>query len=722
MKSNAVSFIDGVPANGLQSTSLQKLLDFSPDVICAFDAEGNFLSVSAAAKALWGYYPQELAGLSFLHLVIDADKAATKKAVQQAMSHAGTTHFKNHYTCKDGSTKPFLWSVSWDSEEKVMYAVAKDACAQKEAETQTLLQQKRLKRAYNLAGIAWWELDIAKQQYTCSEEVFQLYGVPIPADNTISVKQFLTYVYAGDLARLQYDMEQLCTDTYFQYQHRINKGNGDVAYLIHYAEMVRNEMGEPVMIQGVTKNITDTKLHELQLQASEQKLQQYVTRLHDILESIGDGFYAVDHNWNITYWNKKAEELLLRQRDEALGKNLWDIYKEAIPLKFHSEYTRAMNQKTAVQFEEYFEPLHKWFEVAAYPSNEGLAVYFKDVTSRKEQETNLKISNERFEFVSKATTDAVWDWDIINNTNYFNEAFTKLFGHSAKSQSTTDSWSEHLHPGDKNKVNESINRALANPAISTWEEAYRFIKANGQVAHVYDRATIIRNEGGKAIRMVGAMQDITKIKETEKAISRAIISTQEKERSEIGKELHDNVNQILTTVKLYIENIRDYPDHRAHFIDKSITLAQRAINEIRQLSRQLVTPVMADLGFEATLQELVEHYQSLNLFAFDLYFDVAETRVDKNMQLTIFRIIQEQLTNVIKHAKATQVTVKVAQEQQALLVQVYDNGVGFDSSRQITGLGLRNIEHRSHLFNGKMTLQSAPGEGCQLQIIFPLST
>ena len=222
--------------------------------------------------------------------------------------------------------------------------------------------------------------------------------------------------------------------------------------------------------------------------------------------------------------------------------------------------------------------------------------------------------------------------------------------------------------------------------------------------------------------MVGAMQDITKIKETEKAISKAIISTQEKERSEIGKELHDNVNQILTTVKLYIENIRDYPDHRMHFIDKSVMLAQRAINEIRMLSKQLVTPVMADLGFEATLSELTDHYKSLNLFDMNLHFAADEATIDKNMQLTIYRIMQEQLNNIVKYAGATEVFIKVMQQPQELEVLISDNGIGFDTSKTSGGLGLRNIEHRSQLFKGQLTLRSAAGAGCSLQIIFPLSS
>ena len=700
---------------------LQKLLDSSLDVICSINAEGYFLSVSAAAYKVWGYHPHELVGTLSLHLVAEADRARTIEVANDIISGINTTNFENHYICKDGTIKPILWSITWDANEKIMYAVGKDATAIKEAEGKERLHQKRLSRAYMLAEIAWWELDIATKVYTCSDEMYQLYGMPIPADNKTTITHFLPFVHPEDRAIVQQDYSNMCLQPYFQYEHRIIKPNGEVAYLLHYSELVFNDAGEPVTFLGATRNITATRQHELQLKASEQRLQQYTKQLSDILESIGDGFFAVDNNWNVTYWNKKAEELLRRPRTEVLDKNLWEEFSEAVPLKFHAAYTKAVSEKKAVHFEEYFPPLQIWVEVAAYPSSEGLSVFFKDITGRKEQEANLKISNERFEFVSKATTDAIWDWDVVQNTNYFNDAFTKVFGHNRKPQPFTDSWADHLHPDDKKKVTGSIDDAMANPAVTGWEGEYRFIKSDGSIANVYDRATIIRNEEGKAIRMVGAMQDITKIKETEKAISKAIINTQEKERSEIGKELHDNVNQILTTVKLYIENIRDYPDHRMQFIDKSVMLAQRAINEIRMLSKQLVTPVMADLGFEATLCELTDHYKSLNLFNITLDFAADEAIIDKNMQLTIYRIVQEQLNNIVKYARPTQVTIRVVQQPQALLMQVTDDGVGFDTTKTSSGLGLRNIEHRSQLFKGQLTLQSAPGAGCHLQIIFPLS-
>jgi PAS domain S-box-containing protein len=205
----------------------------------------------------------------------------------------------------------------------------------------------------------------------------------------------------------------------------------------------------------------------------------------------------------------------------------------------------------------------------------------------------------------------------------------------------------------------------------------------------------------------------------QKEITKAIIDTQENERSEIGKELHDNVNQVLTTIKLYIENIKAYPEHSSLFIEKSVALTQRTINEVRFLAKQLVTPVMQDLGFKATIDELTAHYESLQLFEIIVNFDVDEDRLDTAIKLTIYRIIQEQLTNIVKYAKGSLVQLTVQEENDRLKVIVEDNGVGFDLQKTHEGIGLKNIKNRAEAYKGILRITSSEGNGCRLEVDFP---
>ncbi|WP_342333173.1 PAS domain S-box protein [Pedobacter sp. FW305-3-2-15-E-R2A2] len=144
----------------------------------------------------------------------------------------------------------------------------------------------------------------------------------------------------------------------------------------------------------------------------EIQLQNYKRRISNILESFTDAFFELDSNWVVTYWNKEAERLLLKSREDMIGKNIWEVYAEAIPLKFYTEYHRAVIENIAVRFQEYFEPLKMWIEVAAFPSGEGLSVYFKDITAHKLATEQLQKEKQRYLDLFNLSPLPQWVYDF----------------------------------------------------------------------------------------------------------------------------------------------------------------------------------------------------------------------------------------------------------------------------------------------------------------------
>lgn len=1077
---------------------MQELLDFSPDVICIADKEGRFLQVSAAAKTVWGYDPAELVGRPFIELVVEEDRPRTLQAADDVVAGAVLNDFQNHYRCQDGRIKPMLWSARWNSEQQAVYCIGRDGSERVAAKQRAAEYEQRLYRAYKLAAIGWWEWHNGTNQLYISDELLAIFGL-MPADRAgFTLETFLSLVHPHDRAYMQEIWSASSHPPYAQYEHRLVKPSGEVVYIIHYVQLVKDETGRVVRGHGTTKDITARKQPELALKASQQKLT-------DLLESLGDGFIALDRQWTITYWNKKAEDIgrtnradmlgrsfwelypkakelkfysefqraladnvpvyfeeyspslnawieasaypspeglsvymkditpRKQQEEESrrlneklqkaqenlqqvlenmsdgfftvdrewtivfatdkvaamlgvdkesyLGKNLWTCFPDAVNTRFYSEYHRALAQNTFVSFEEYLSSFDMWFEVNAYPANNELSVYLKDISERKRQEQALQISNERFQFVSMATSDIVWDWNIATGNLYINQSFTRHFGYDLNGPvSPSQLWRDHLYAEDRDRILASQTAAIQNPTVLHWEDSYRFYKKCGEIAYVTDRAVIIRNGEGRAVRMVGAVQDITerrrqekrlefmakatseviwerplegedveingeKLKQltgydiggnsikrsfwhekihpddlalvfenrdyalshdfefyvqeyrfrkadgtwayikdrtfvikndagkpvgligameditterlTEKAIveseksyrqlfntaplptmifeaetlqfldvnttavdfygysrdeftrmtvpdlrpreerskvqdtlptlqaisprksspivhlkkcgervlvevsvtlinykgkkallasindvtekhrlqaeltrgkvnhqkdiTKAIIETQEKERSEIGKELHDNVNQMLTTAKLYVENIGYYPDQSAQFATRSVSILQDSINEIRRLSRALVTPTIRDVGFKDTLGELVASYLELHLFDVHTSFDFDETYVPKGIKLTIYRILQEAFNNTVKYAGASMVQVVIRCNARSLKLVYVDDGVGFNPDTVKRGIGLQNIQNRTDAYRGKVQIRSSAGNGCSLKIIFPLA-
>jgi signal transduction histidine kinase len=258
------------------------------------------------------------------------------------------------------------------------------------------------------------------------------------------------------------------------------------------------------------------------------------------------------------------------------------------------------------------------------------------------------------------------------------------------------------------------------------------LKASGDIAHIYNRGYILRDNNGNPVRMIGAMQDITERKRLEeqllqkeldrqRQISKATIDTQERERAEIGRELHDNVNQVLTTTKLYLDLALSNTELKDSLLEKSEKNILYVIDEIRQLSRSLMNPSLGDLGLIASINDLLENIRATRKLAVLFTADkTIEDSLPDNLDLTIYRIIQEALNNTVKHANATTASVSIIKREQQLELTIHDNGIGFDPERVKPGSGLKNIENRVYLSNGSLHIRSAPGAGCTLTIQFTL--
>src|SRR5258708_10906114 len=217
------------------------------------------------------------------------------------------------------------------------------------------------------------------------------------------------------------------------------------------------------------------------------------------------------------------------------------------------------------------------------------------------------------------------------------------------------------------------------------------------------------------------MQDVTERKKLEmqvlkqeidkqKIIAQAVVDAQEKERAEIGKDLHDNVNQILSTAKLYLELAKSDVNQREALIKRSADSIFNAINEIRSISKALVPPSVKDLGIIDSVKDLVEslHMTRALRVKFVHKGDFEKVISDKQ-KLMLFRIIQEQVNNVLKHAEASKLFIELAMHEKQISLTVEDNGKGFELEkvRFKKGVGLSNIESRVSLIDGKVTITKA---------------
>lgn len=298
----------------------------------------------------------------------------------------------------------------------------------------------------------------------------------------------------------------------FDQEYRVRRGrDGSYQWFRVQAAPARDAEGKVTKWFGTALDIHESKL-------TEQKATRFAERLTTTLESLTDAVLMLDTEWCVTFMNSQAEQLVHRSRNELLGKCLWEEFPEARGTRYEDLYRQAVQEQTAVSFEEYYPPLNLWTEVRAYPSSEGLAIYFRDVSERMAAREALRTSEERFRFLTKATNDAIWDWGLDNDSLWWSEGFETLFGFR-RSQVEPDiaSWYNRIHPEDREHVQADIHHALDGDS-EVWICEYRFLRNDGSYATVLDRGYIIRDDSGKAVRMIGGMTDLTQHKLAEDRI------------------------------------------------------------------------------------------------------------------------------------------------------------------------------------------------------------
>jgi two-component system sensor histidine kinase UhpB len=208
----------------------------------------------------------------------------------------------------------------------------------------------------------------------------------------------------------------------------------------------------------------------------------------------------------------------------------------------------------------------------------------------------------------------------------------------------------------------------------------------------------------------------------QKLITQTSIQVQEREREELGKELHDNINQILATTKLYLDMaIKQMTDEEtAEIVLRGYQNLNLAMEEIRLLSQSLVAPTLGGIPLNEALSWLIVNLplpSSLRL-SLDTEGYLGDI-TDDSLKLTCYRIVQVQLNNIIKHARASKATIRLRKTDH-LELTIQDDGIGFHPDKKIPGIGLRNIRNRVCYYNGQVKISSAPGEGCTLTVSIPL--
>lgn len=479
-------------------------------------ASGRFLAVNDAAVRLYGWSRDELLSSTVDRVAVDrTTRERLFKPTPLAVFAEGGTHRRS-----DGTLMQTQISVE---ETEFAYrpaylVMAMDVSDGYRAEERLRKSERQLADAQELAHVGSFEWEIDTNEVTWSDELFRIYGLK-PRQFEATYEAFLERVHPDDRKKIDDTIRRTVqTGEPFQMEERIVRPDGTIRVLESRGRLVTEKR-----LIGVCRDVTD-------LRAAEHEREEHARREHEarrsaeaahaevreILERVTDAFVALDRNWRYIYVNQRAAEIFGRDRDSLIGKHIWTEFPEGVGQPFHVAYEKAMATQQPITIEEYYLPWDKWLENRIYPSPNGLAIYFQDVTERRRKEDELREANERlvrteqFSLVMVAHISADGHWLKLPTM------LANLLGYSEEELAAKDVESI-IHPDDLQDDRMHRDRIIRGESRSEDIEM-RLVRKDGGIVWVYLNCSGVYDADGQLTHFIVYLRDITERHRAEERI------------------------------------------------------------------------------------------------------------------------------------------------------------------------------------------------------------
>lgn len=375
----------------------------------------------------------------------------------------------------------------------------------------------------------------------------------------------------------------------------------------------------------------------------------------------------------------------------------------------------------------------------------GLVLYLllrRAFRTRRVAEAALHLSQQRFEAVALAATDAIWDLNLDTRVIWWSEGMHKLFGYPPEEVSSKlDWWVERLHPDDRDRVFGAIGE-VRKRGDATWHGYYRFRRKDGSYASVIDRGFILRDTAGKPVRIVGGISDVTEKQQAQEALERSgrqlralsarLQSVRESERARVAREIHDELGQLLTALKINLDwlerrlGVRDDDPSINPLLDRvveSAEIADSAFSSVQKIASELRPSSLDTLGLASALEQEAQRFQQRTGVTCRITLPPEPPDLPAEAATAVFRIFQEALTNVTRHAQATATRVVLTTDGDQVVLRVEDNGQGIrpEALKDPKSLGLLGMRERAAVLGGEVAISSVEPNGTRVTLRLPMA-
>lgn len=627
---------------------------------------------------------------------------------------------------------------------------------------------------------------------------------------------------------------------------------GDALHSLSSITPLKNEKGNIYGYVLVLRDISETKKASEVLEKFNEELSSQVEEqtvlLKNIMGRLSDGFCSIDQHWNFAYINKAGADIIGLSQQELIGKNLWQLFPEAVDYPVYKAYLTAFETQQNMQVDFFYGPLNKWFMQHIYPSPSGLSIFFRDITAIKSAEEKLVESEEKYRSMIEQASDGIFILDASGKYLDINPAGLAMIGYNKEEAAhlsaldllpegqslISDLRKEELQSGtaimterkfkrkdgtlrdtevsfkklsngnfiaitrdisERKKVEEALRyneekyRTLieqALDAIALYDASGKILDVNTGAAHLlgyskdelkemslqeiltseefqespirYDelqsgKSTVkfrrMRRKNGTVVetevrsqqlpdgRFLSVVRDLTERIQAEKELAASyeairkltshIQDIREEERTNIAREIHDELGQQLTVLKMDVswlkKKIQNADGPTKEKLDDLITMLDQTVQSVRRISSELRPSLLDDLGLVAAMEWQLSEFEKRSGISARMFHSGEDIDMPDAIKTALFRIFQESLTNVARHSEAETVTVTLDKKGNELFLSITDNGRGFDKHKieDKRTLGILGMKERIKMIGGVYEIKGDTGKGAEVIVKVPLN-
>jgi PAS domain S-box-containing protein len=704
----------------------------APSGIAVADPGGRYIGANPSFLRLLGLTEAELLGKTVFDLTHPDDAAGTRRMFE-AMLAGGSERLEldKRYVRRDGTlvwAHVILAGVR-DADGRTIRVVAQvEDITERRASEAKLRQSERRFRllvegvtdyaVYMLdpeGRITSWNAGAERiKGYRAEQVLGRHFEMFFPAEDRAAAKPQRALDTARDSGRFADEGWRLRRD-------------GSRFWAFAVLDAIRDEDGTLVGFAKITRDITERRAAEERVRESEARLLAFTDNSPALM-------CLKDKEGRYRFVNAQFLERYGFQRDQVIGRRDDELFPRRQALVLMRGDTDVLARGAALHYEE--AAGERTSMVSKFPVLGGVGVVATDITDRRLTEQALRDQRKLLAEAQKIAGLGSWEWDPENGRVLWSDELYRIYGVSPEAfKPSFESYLERVHPQDRQQSGAMLARALMDGRGFTMQE--RIVRPGGEVRYLRSHGEVVRNERGKPIKVLGASLDVTEQRHSESALrqaaqdlhalTRKLVQAEEGERRRIARELHDSVGQALSALNINLDIIHKgaqaLPEALRRRLEDASALVDRTLQSIEAVMAELRPPLLDEYGLGAALGWHVEEFTERT--GIQVTFTDATADAGKGLRtdlaVGLFRIGQEALNNIAKHARAKNVDIEISEAHDAFVLDVRDDGTGFDITRTPRDRwGMTTMRERAEAAGGELTVDSAPGRGTRVTVKVPL--